>query len=120
MLDGKSPVYFSNKIQTLVSTKNKWISLSSECYRLRKKSALTRFVVFINRYWVNWNFSSDIKPTHTSQKIICEISKIDKQSLWKLKNIGMQDYLGLNLVGEIRSSKITNEVNLFFNRPFLL
>ena len=50
MLDGKSPVYFFNKIQTPISTKNKWMSLSSDCYRLGKKSALTRFVVFIHRY----------------------------------------------------------------------
>ena len=30
----------------------------------------------------------------------------------------MEDYLGRNLVGEIESSKIIDEVSLFCNRPW--
>ena len=29
----------------------------------------------------------------------------------------MEDYLGLNLIGEMESSKIIHEVNVFRNRP---
>ena len=36
MSDGKFPVYFFNKISNSISTTNKWISLLSDCYRLRK------------------------------------------------------------------------------------
>ena len=36
MSDGKFPVYFCNKIQNPISTKDRWISLLSECYRLKK------------------------------------------------------------------------------------
>ena len=35
----------------------------------------------------------------------------------KFQNIGMEDYLGRNLVGEIKSLKIIDEVNLFSDRP---
>ena len=40
-----------------------------------------------------------------------------RQSPWKIQNIGMEDYLGRKLIGEMESSKIIHEVNLFPNRP---
>ena len=43
--------------------------------------------------------------------------KKSPQSPWKIQNIGMEDYLRRNLIGEMESSKIIDEVNLFRNRP---
>ena len=40
-----------------------------------------------------------------------------RQSPWKIQNIGMEDYLGRNLIGEMESSKIIDKVNLFCTRP---
>ena len=50
-------------------------------------------------------------------KIFWEIWKVDKQSLWKLQDKGMEGYLRRNSVCEMESSKIIDEVNLFRNKP---
>ena len=46
-----------------------------------------------------------------------EIGEVDQQLLWKFQNIDIEDYLERNLVSEIESLKIIDEVNLFHNRP---
>ena len=103
------------KISNSISTKNKWISLFSECYKLRKEWTLTRFIIFVHKGWGNWNFPSDIKFSLPSGKFLGGIWKVDEQLSWKLQNI---DYIWRNLVGEMESSKIIDEVNLFRNRPY--
>ena len=69
------------------------------------------------------HFSSDIKfslPNHTLWEIFFEIWKVDKQSLWKLQNIGMEDYLGRNSVGEMQIRMLSMSSTYFVTGPILL
>ena len=89
--------------------------------KTKKKTALTLCIIFIHRYWSNWNFPSGLQlflPSfHCLATLRKKISGKFEKLTNKLQNIGMQDYLGRNLVGEMESSKIIDEVNLFRNRP---